>query len=143
MGENTFFFEGFEPANTTPVPDVLFDVLLPKLSGAELKVLLYIIRRTRGFKKETDAISLSQFTEGITTRDGKILDYGCGIKNRTIVSKALARLEELGCIKSTKGKDPLGDCAVSLYSIRFRGSIENVLPSNQSVLPVVSEPHYR
>ena len=37
---------------------MLFDELLPYLSEAELKVLLYIVRRTFGFKKEADAISV-------------------------------------------------------------------------------------
>ena len=44
-------FSGFVCPTTTPVPDQLFDELLHRLSGAELKVLLYIVRRTFGFKK--------------------------------------------------------------------------------------------
>lgn len=53
-------FSGFVFPTTTPVPDQLFDELLPRLSGAELKVLMYIIRRTFGFKKQSDDISLAQ-----------------------------------------------------------------------------------
>jgi hypothetical protein len=53
-------FEGFGAPNTTPVPDVVFDVLAPDLGEAELRVLLYIIRRTFGFKKAADTISLGQ-----------------------------------------------------------------------------------
>ena len=153
--DNPFVFEGFEPANTTPVPDILFDKLLTKLSGTELKVLLYIIRRTRGFQKETDAISLSQFTDGIVTKEGKVLDEGCGITNRTAVNKALVSLEKLGCIRSTKGKDPQGDKATTLYSIHFReagvvqnayhpiGSTNDALPrSAKRVPPVVQNAHY-
>lgn len=44
-------FEGFSSPNFTSVPDEFFDVLAPRLSGSEVKVLLYIIRRTFGFKK--------------------------------------------------------------------------------------------
>jgi hypothetical protein len=40
------------------------------LSGAELKVVLYVARRTFGFGKESDNISLSQMAQGITKRDG-------------------------------------------------------------------------
>jgi hypothetical protein len=47
-------FRGYTSPNYTPVPDELFDEQLPDLSGAELKLLLYIIRRTFGFKKESD-----------------------------------------------------------------------------------------
>jgi hypothetical protein len=60
-------FRGYSKPNYTPVPDELFDEQLPDLSGAELKVLLYIIRRTFGFKKERDNISLNQLLHGITT----------------------------------------------------------------------------
>ena len=113
-----FLFEGFEPANTTPVPDVFFDVLLPLLSGAETKVLLYIIRRTLGFKKTTDAISLTQFEKGIVTHDGKVLDEGCGL-NRETISKALKSLESRGCITSQKRL--IGNNHdVTVYSIRFK-----------------------
>jgi hypothetical protein len=52
-------FKGYSSPNYTPVPDELFDEQLPDLSGAELKLLLYIIRRTFGFKKESDNISLN------------------------------------------------------------------------------------
>jgi hypothetical protein len=52
-------FRGFLSPNYTSVPDELFDELLPELSGSELKVLLYIIRRTFGFKRDADTISLS------------------------------------------------------------------------------------
>lgn len=118
-------FKGFEPANTTPVPDVLFDELLPTLKEAELKALLYIIRRTLGFKKSTDAISLTQFKKGITTKDGKVLDKGCGVKDRTTLIKALASLEEKGCIESIKAKTASGDDDITSYRIRFRNVVGN------------------
>src|SRR5260221_8366694 len=123
MKKDTLAFSGFEPANTTPVPDVLFDELLPFLTEAELKVLLYIIRRTWGFKKVTDAISLNQFQKGITTRDDKVLDRGCGIKDRKTIVRALASLEKKGCICGTKSNDPHGDKATTLYHIHFKAAV--------------------
>ena len=74
------------------VPDELFDELLPELSGAELKVLLYIVRRTFGFKKDSDNISLSQMMHGIKTRDGRVLDRGVGLTKKTVLG-ALRNLE--------------------------------------------------
>jgi len=55
-------------SKTTPVPNVLFDAYLKRLSSAELKVLLVIIRKTLGWsdrqalsgRKEVDWISNSQ-----------------------------------------------------------------------------------
>ena len=119
-----FYFEGFEPSNTTPVPDVLFDRLLSRLGEAELKVLLYIIRRTRGFKKSHDAVSFNQFIRGITTHDGRVLDEGCGLKNKTALSKALKSLEAKGIIRSDKGRDERGENTTTVYSIRWKGSEE-------------------
>lgn len=50
----------------TKVPNFFIDSILPDLSGAEAKVLLFIIRKTYGWNKERvgDAISLSQISQG-------------------------------------------------------------------------------
>src|SRR5208337_741151 len=83
--------------NSTQVPDVILDSWMAELSGAEFKVLLYIARRTYGFGKESDSISLTQIAQGITRRDGTILDRGTGI-SRASVARALKTLEDLGVI---------------------------------------------
>lgn len=137
--EEPFVFDGFEPANTTPVPDVFFDVLMPHLNEAQLKVMLYIIRRTLGFKKGSDAISLTQFRYGITTKSGKKLDSGCGLKNFTTISKALKSLEEMGCIESVKGKTSEGDQATTVYRVRFRGTTPTVVPTTPNVEGVLRQ----
>ena len=77
-------FKGFLSPRYTQVPDELFDELMAYLSGAELKVLLYIIRRTFGFKKDSDNISLSQICHGIKTREGEVLDKGTGLSLSTV-----------------------------------------------------------
>jgi hypothetical protein len=130
-----FAFEGFDPANTTPVPDVFFDKLLPHLNEAQLKVMLYIIRRTLGFKKTADAISLKQFRYGIITKSGEQLDEGCGLKNMTTISKAAKDLERMGCTESEHRYSPEGDHATTVYRIRFKGTTPTVVPSTQGVLP--------
>lgn len=79
-----FRFRGFSVPNYTQVPDELFDELLPLLGGAELKVLLYVIRRTFGFKKGSDRISKSQLENGITRKNGEQLDNGTGLSRRSI-----------------------------------------------------------
>lgn len=78
-------FPGVTSPNTTQVPDQYLDELLPLLTGGELKVLLYITRRTFGFKKSSDTISLSQMLSGIRTRDGRRLDRGCGLSKKTLL----------------------------------------------------------
>ncbi len=85
-------FTGFRSPNFTMVPDEVFDELLTELSGAELKVLLYIIRRTSGFKRDSDNISQSQMLHGIRTSDGRVLDHGAGVTKKTLLA-ALDGLE--------------------------------------------------
>jgi hypothetical protein len=111
-------FPGFQFPTTTPVPDEVFDVLMPQLSGAELKVLLYICRRTFGFKKESDTISLHQIAQGITTRDGRVLDGGTGLCKRH-VQRALKVLEKNNIIKVTRRVDETGLYEVNTYSLNM------------------------
>ena len=115
-----YYFAGFVTPNTTPVPDVVFDEFLTILGEAELKALLYIVRRTLGFKKDRDPVSFNQFLRGITTREGKVLDKGCGIRDRTTLSKALQSLEQKGIIHSDKGRDERGENDTTVYSLRWR-----------------------
>jgi len=92
-------FSGFpEPkSNFTPIPNLFLDEVLSTLKEAELKVLLYIFRRTYGWQKEGDCISLSQFENGIVTRKGKRLDYGTGLA-RSTVNEALKSIVKKGYI---------------------------------------------
>jgi phage replication O-like protein O len=112
-------FHGFQFPTTTPVLDEVFDVLLPKLSGAELKVLLYICRRTFGFKKQWDTISLNQIATGITTRDGRVLDRGTGLSKRH-VQRALKQLEEKQIIRVNRLRDATGLNYINTYSLHFQ-----------------------
>jgi phage replication O-like protein O len=48
---------------TTQVPNEVFDKYSPTLSGAELKILLTIIRQTYGWHKQRDRITYSQFMQ--------------------------------------------------------------------------------
>jgi len=87
--------------NSTQIPNVLLDIVIPQISEAEGKCLLYICRRTYGFHKERDRISLSQFVDGIKNRDGKQLDCGAGV-SRPAVVEALKNLIGSGLIKVIK-----------------------------------------
>jgi hypothetical protein len=116
--DNQAPFLGFQFPTTTPVPDEVFDVLMPQLSGAEVKVLLYICRRTFGFKKESDTISLHQIAHGITTRDGRVLDGGTGLCKRHVI-RALKVLEKKNIIKVIRKADETGLNDVNTYSLNM------------------------
>jgi hypothetical protein len=122
-GNERFYFEGFDSPNTTPVPDVFFDLLAPQCSEAELRVLIYIMRRTFGFKKNSDAISLSQMVDGITTRDGRVLDLGTGMSRRGVM-KGCAGLVTKGVIEVRKRRADQGDSDINIYRLRFKNTAE-------------------
>jgi hypothetical protein len=101
--------------STTATPDWLFDEVAPDLAKAPLKVLLYIVRRTCGFRKLADAISLTQFQHGIITRDGRQFDKGCGVTNRTALLRALDDLEARGLIAHQDAIHADGGNATTIY----------------------------
>jgi len=118
-GQNEERFEGFTRPQYTPCPDQLFDVLLPDLSLVELRVLLYIIRRTFGFKKDSDTISVAQMESGIVTRDGRRLDRGTGLSTAG-VRKGLRGLLERGVIVAIQNTDETGASLPTTYALRFK-----------------------
>ncbi len=127
-------FRGFSAPNFTPVPDELFDELLIELSGAELKALLYIIRRTFGFKKDSDNISLSQMLNGITTREGQMLDRGAGLSKPTLL-QALRSLQEKGIIETERQRSAEKGDEPTLYRLKFAGETRG----QKNIAPVVKE----
>jgi len=42
--------------NTTQVPNIVLDRCMASMSGAEIKVVLYVVRRTYGFRSTSDRI---------------------------------------------------------------------------------------
>lgn len=111
-------FRGFSKPTYTQVPDEFFDELMVHLSEAELRVLLYVMRRTFGFKKDADAISINQMVSGITTKDGTILDRGCGL-GRTAVKKGVAGLIEKRVLSVKKIQAENGEYETNVYSLVF------------------------
>jgi len=118
---------------TTPLPDEIYDEWAPKLGEAELKVLLYIVRRTLGFRKGADAISLTQFLEGIVARDGRVLDHGCGVKSRPNVVRALKGLEGKELILIGKRRSAAGDRDVTIYALRWEENNDETMTAGGSV----------
>lgn len=122
-------FRGYAGPNYTPVPDELFDEQLPDLSGAELKVLLYVIRRTFGFKRESDNISLSQMLNGLRRRDGRVLDRGVGLSKKTLL-QAIKSLEEQNIILTERRRSPEKGDEPTSYRLHVRSvtAVEELTP---------------
>ena len=111
-------FRGFQKPTTTAVPDEIFDELMSELSGAELKVLLYICRRTFGFKKNDDNIAISQMLKGIVTRDGKQLDRGVGLSKPTLL-RAIKALTEQNIVVAERRSSQSKGFQATNYRLNF------------------------
>lgn len=74
--------------NSTQIPNVLLDEIMPQLSGVEFKIIMTIARQTYGWHKEADRISISQLKLKTGTSNGSI-------------GNALKNLKSMGLIKVT------------------------------------------
>lgn len=118
--KESFFFEGLEKPTGTIFPDTLLDKVMPFLTPAEWKTCSYIIRRTFGWKKEEDNISLDQICNGISRRDGTKLDYGTQMDKKTVI-RALKGLESKGVITAKRNYSARRGFEANTYSLRFKG----------------------
>ncbi|MGI8405273.1 MAG: replication protein, partial [Thermomicrobiales bacterium] len=108
-----WIFQGFANPNTTAVPDDFFDFVAPRLKEGELRVCLYMIRRTYGFKKESDDISISQMMNGITTRDNRVLDLGTGLSKQAVITAVKSLEAHRVIIKTANQSAEKGNMAAS------------------------------
>lgn len=117
-------FPGFDSPRFTQIPNQVIDELLADLSGAEWKVLSYIMRRTYGWHKDADNIGLKQLTDGI-----KGHDVGTGLSKST-VAVALKSLEEWGLIERQHNRDEVRGDMPTTYRVRLSntGRGENRTP---------------
>jgi hypothetical protein len=112
-------FGGLDAPAYTQVPDDLVDWVMAYLTGAELKVLLYIVRRTFGFKKAADAISIEQLCNGILTHDGRRLDLGTAMKRSTVL-EALRSLRQKNLIEARSQVDAFTGTRPTVYALKLR-----------------------
>jgi hypothetical protein len=93
--------------NTFQHPNIFIDELMYFLTPEENICLTWAVRRILGFQanimSRRDNISLSQFTDGIKTEDGRWLSRGCGLGVNTIRA-ALEGLEKYKVLIPTSGK---------------------------------------
>lgn len=130
--DNNRKFPGFPPEPVTnywPYPKAL-NGWWHILSAYEQKVIDYILRHTWGYKKDSDAISYSQFMNGIVKRDGTVIDKGTGIKDERTIRKALKGLVSKGFIER---KDQIG--RESIFILKINPS-QDMMPPTKDDTPL-------
>lgn len=130
-------FSGYAIPNTTQIPDEFLDYHMAFLSGAEVKVMLYIFRRTLGFKRYTDNISLNQLLSGIIKRDGTRLDYGTGLSKSTLLAAIKSLVEKKLIIVEQRQSDARGN-EPTTYKLNLSGplGIKNDLGVSENQTPL-------
>jgi hypothetical protein len=106
--------------NSTQLPNLILDLVVPLIPESEARCLIYICRRTFGFHKGSDRISFSQFTDGIKDRRGNVLDYGTGLSKQAVAVglKNLAQAEAIRVMKSKKG---------NVYEVNLHMDVDKVV----------------
>jgi phage replication O-like protein O len=95
---------------------------MPKLSPNAWKILCFIIRKTRGWQKEQDQISISQIASGT------------GIKNRTTITTAIKELEKQKYVLVTRPDDKVTSNSYALnVDLEIKPSTEIGLPKKDEV----------
>jgi hypothetical protein len=105
-------------ANSTPLPNFFLDAIMPRVPHATFKVLLLIWRKTVGWQKKSDLISLSQIQKGT----------GVG---RDVAITAAQFWERIGLLTKKRGAGYRG---VNEYSVVLDFDKERVVAAIESLV---------
>lgn len=105
--------------NSFIVPNSVVDELMADMSGVELKCYLFVVRKTKGWNKECDAISLAQFVK--FTGAGK-----------TAVVDALKNLVDLGLLVKKTGVRNTSVYAINSFGNQTSSESELVQKANST-----------
>ena len=94
--------------NAFQIPNSVIDELLAKLTCAELKCYLFVVRKTKGWNKESDSISVSQFME-VT-----------GLSKKSVIT-ACESLVQMGLLERSGGERKLNTYSVKAFDFSESG----------------------
>jgi len=122
----------FDLPQYTQIPNVVIDEIMAKVSGSEMKVLIYIVRRTLGFHRTEARITIAQICDGYRTSDGTRRDGGTGLSRRAVFA-CLNTLEEAGYIVRRMHEGKNGITMPSTYTILARTASKEVVYGDEAV----------
>lgn len=116
-------------SNAFQIPNDLIDNgHMAKMKGAALPCYLLIVRKTRGWNKQADSISLSQFV--------KATGY-----NKDTVQKGLLILEEMGVIIRLETDKQINEWSLTDQIITTKNHTKNSPSENLAMLKNSTEPY--
>lgn len=123
---------GYQKPNYTQTPNTLFDLQIKEMGEAELKVTLAVIRKTFGWHKEKDKISLSQLIE-ITglSRQGVINGVTTAI-SRGVIQRELVSNTKQGGYYYSLVVNEVDHKVVNAVDTQKKVSKETILASDKS-----------
>jgi len=71
--------------NSFQTPNEIVDVMLPDLKGGELKVLMLLVRKTLGWHKDKDQVSITQFMKGTGLSNRSVIDSLASLREKNII----------------------------------------------------------
>ncbi len=97
--------KAIQEPNFFQCPNIIIDEYLKELSGSELKCFLFIVRKTKGWHKDFDAISISQFEEYTGLSNRAVIDACNSLVSRGFIFQDVGqrgiKLFTLDCKKFT------------------------------------------
>ena len=109
------------------IPNLSLDQMLA-LTEAELKVLLFVVRQTLGYSRDSVMLTYSQIAYGTYGDDGRLLDRGTGLCQKSI-GRAVRLLSEKGYLQAqnagrvrrpTVGAEAVATGTAAIYSLGMR-----------------------
>lgn len=110
-----------EQGRYTEFHNYVLDCLMPQLSPNAWKCLCFIIRKTKGWHKDSDDLSFSQIKKGT------------GIKSDPTVSKALKELEQASCILVKRKPDDQWASNTYRLNTALEITVDNQEPTIDSI----------
>ena len=117
----------------TMLPNEIIDDWMVDLSHAQLKVLLFMIRRTLGFGRRECSVSLKEMLNGLTAADGRVLHRGAGLSKKALLA-AIGDLRDMGLIEAQRQQDETHGNLPTRYKLLLADDEETA----PKTLPLVS-----
>jgi replication protein O len=116
--------------NYTQIPNIIFDHWMNHLDSSTFKLLLFICRKTLGWHKNKDCLSLKKLEEGTHL-------------SKTTITRCIRELESFGLIKKELHKNKYGDQDPNTYELIINEEVVQNLDNPVQNLDNGGSPEFR